>query len=46
MKFKLAQNRSVETRPKIVAELRKRERPNYTSAADAVQWTIDQEVRR
>jgi predicted FMN-binding regulatory protein PaiB len=46
VKFKLGQNRSVEARAKIVAELRKRGRPNDTSAADALQWTIDQEVRR
>jgi predicted FMN-binding regulatory protein PaiB len=46
VKFKLAQNRSVETRATIVAELRKRGRPNDARAADAIQWTIDQDVRR
>ena len=46
MKFKLGQNRSVEVRAKVVAELRKRGRPNDTHAADALQWTIDHEVRR
>lgn len=46
VKFKLGQNRSVEARAKIVVELRKRGRPNDTHAADALQWTINQEVRR
>ena len=45
-KFKLAQNRSLEVRAKIVAELRKRGRPNDARAADALQWAIDQEARR
>ena len=44
-KFKLAQNRSLDARAKIVAELRKRGRPNDAHAADALQWTIDQERR-
>ena len=43
-KFKLAQNRSVEARAKIVDELRRRGRPSDASAADAVQWTIDREL--
>ncbi|MBI1816181.1 MAG: FMN-binding negative transcriptional regulator [Deltaproteobacteria bacterium] len=46
VKFKLGQNRSVEVRTRIVAELRQRGRPNDASAADALQWTIDQEMRR
>lgn len=45
-KFKLAQNRPPEVRQKIVAELRKRGRPNDERAADAVQWTIDHEAAR
>lgn len=45
-KFKLAQNRSVEARARIVTELRKRGRPNDGRAADAVQWTIDREAAR
>lgn len=40
-KFKLAQNRSVETRQRIIAELRKRGRPSDARAADALQWTLD-----
>ena len=40
-KFKLAQNRPLDTRAKIVEELRKRGRPNDQRAADALQWTID-----
>ena len=40
-KFKLAQNRPLDTRAKIVEELRKRGRPNDRRAADALQWTID-----
>lgn len=40
-KFKLAQNRPVETRRKIIALLRQRGRPGDGRAADALQWTID-----
>ncbi len=40
-KFKLGQNRPVEARRKVIAELRKRGRPNDGRAADALQWTID-----
>ena len=40
-KFKLGQNRPLDTRAKIVEELRKRGRPNDQRAADALQWTID-----
>ena len=43
VKFKLGQNRSVQQRAKIVEELRKRGRFMDGCAADAVQWTIDQE---
>jgi predicted FMN-binding regulatory protein PaiB len=42
-KFKLGQNRSVETRSRIVCELRKRGRHDDQRAADALQWTIDLE---
>ncbi|MBI1962127.1 MAG: FMN-binding negative transcriptional regulator [Candidatus Rokubacteria bacterium] len=44
-KFKLAQNRPLDTRAKIVEELRKRGRPNDRRAADALQWTIDVQER-
>lgn len=40
-KFKLAQNRSLETRASIVAALRGRGRANDARAADALQWAID-----
>ena len=42
-KWKLAQNRPVEIRKKIVEELRKRGQPGDARAADALQWTIDRE---
>ena len=42
-KFKLAQNRPVETRRKIIALLRQRGRPADARAADALQWTIDRQ---
>jgi hypothetical protein len=45
-KFKLAQNRSREVRAGLVRELRKRGRRNDGRAADALQWTIDQESGR
>ena len=40
-KFKLGQNRPVEARQQVIAELRRRGRPNDGRAADALQWTID-----
>jgi predicted FMN-binding regulatory protein PaiB len=40
-KFKLAQNRPVDARMRVIEELRKRARPNDARAADALQWTID-----
>jgi predicted FMN-binding regulatory protein PaiB len=40
-KFKLGQNRPAEARRQVIAELRKRGRPNDGRAADALQWTID-----
>ena len=41
-KFKLGQNRPAEARREIIAELRKRGRPNDSRAADALQWTLNQ----
>lgn len=46
VKFKLGQNRPVEVRERIVAELRQRGRANDVRAADALQWTIDWERGR
>ena len=40
-KFKLGQNRPAEARRQVIAELRKRGRPNDGRAADALQWTLD-----
>ena len=40
-KFKLGQNRPVEARRRVIAELRKRGRPGDARAADALQWTVD-----
>lgn len=45
-KFKLAQNRPLDARAKIVDELRKRNRPNDERAAEALVWTIQQEATR
>jgi predicted FMN-binding regulatory protein PaiB len=45
-KFKLAQNRPVEVRARIVRELRQRGRPDDLRAAAAIQWTIDREAER
>jgi predicted FMN-binding regulatory protein PaiB len=42
VKFKLAQNRPLEVRERVVRELRARGRRGDGRAADAVQWTIDQ----
>ena len=39
-KWKLGQNRPAETRRRVIAELRKRGRPNDQRAADALEWTI------
>ena len=44
VKFKLAQNRPVDARRIIVSALRERGRRMDDRAADAVQWTIDQET--
>ncbi len=40
-KFKLGQNRPAEARRRVIAELRKRGRPNDQRAAEALEWTID-----
>ena len=40
VKFKLAQNRKPDSRRAIIAELRKRNRPNDPRAADAVESTL------
>jgi predicted FMN-binding regulatory protein PaiB len=40
-KFKLGQNRPVEARRRVIAELRQRGRDGDRRAADALQWTID-----
>jgi predicted FMN-binding regulatory protein PaiB len=45
-KFKLAQNRPAEVRAKIADELRRRGRPNDGRAAEALEWTIQQEAKR
>jgi transcriptional regulator len=45
-KWKLAQNRTPETREKIIAELRKRAGPTDAAAAEALQWTLDHEASR
>jgi predicted FMN-binding regulatory protein PaiB len=45
-KFKLAQNRPVDARAKIVQHLRARGRPNDERAAAALQWTIEEEAER
>ena len=43
-KFKLAQNRPVETRRKVIAELRRRGLPGDARAADAIEWTVARET--
>lgn len=43
VKFKIGQNRPPEARARVVAELRRRGRPDDARAADALQWTIDRE---
>jgi predicted FMN-binding regulatory protein PaiB len=42
-KFKLGQNRPIEVRQKVAAELRKRGQPGDLLAAEALEWTIAQE---
>ena len=43
-KYKLGQNRPVEARRAVIAELRKRGRPNDGRAADALEWTVTVET--
>ena len=43
-KFKLGQNRPPEARRAVIAELRRRGRPNDARAADALEWTIAHEA--
>jgi predicted FMN-binding regulatory protein PaiB len=45
-KYKLGQNRPVEARRAVIAELRKRGRPNDGRAADALEWTVMVEAAR
>jgi predicted FMN-binding regulatory protein PaiB len=45
-KFKLAQNRPPEVRARIAEALRKRGRPSDERAAEALEWTIEQEAKR
>ena len=45
-KFKLAQNRSLDARAKIVEHLRTRGRANDERAAQALTWTMEQEAKR
>jgi len=40
-KFKLGQNRPIDARRRVIAELRKRGRPYDARAADALEWTIN-----
>jgi predicted FMN-binding regulatory protein PaiB len=42
-KWKLAQNRPLDARRRIIEELRKRGLPGDARAADALQWTVDRE---
>ena len=44
VKFKLGQNRSAAVRATIIERLRARGRPSDARAADALQWTIEQEA--
>jgi uncharacterized protein len=46
VKFKLAQNRPVAVRRRIIEHLRARGRHGDARAADALQWTIDREESR
>jgi predicted FMN-binding regulatory protein PaiB len=46
VKFKLAQNRPIDVRRRIASALRERGRHSDDKAADAVQWTIDQENQK
>jgi transcriptional regulator len=46
VKWKLGQNRNRVSREKIISELRGRGRPTDAGAADALQWTLDQEAAK
>jgi transcriptional regulator len=46
VKWKLAQNRSRDMREKVIRELRARGRPTDAAAADALQWSLDQEASK
>jgi predicted FMN-binding regulatory protein PaiB len=46
VKWKLAQNKSRDQREKLIAHLRERGRPTDAGAADALQWTLDNEAQR
>ncbi len=46
VKFKLAQNRPIDARGRIVSALRERGRRMDDRAAEAVQWTIDHETEK
>jgi transcriptional regulator len=43
-KWKLAQNRPIEARQRVIEELRRRGGPGDERAADALQWTINHEL--
>lgn len=45
VKWKLGQNRKREQLEKLIAELRARGRPTDPAAADALQWSLDQQPR-
>ncbi len=45
VKWKLAQNRPPDARRSIIAELRRRGRPNDARAADALEWTLTERPR-
>jgi uncharacterized protein len=44
-KWKLAQNRPSESRRAVIAELRRRGRPNDMRAAEALEWTLSADAR-
>lgn len=46
VKWKLGQNRKPEQLRHVIAELRKRGRPNDPAAADALQWSLDRETAK
>ena len=46
VKFKIGQNRPADVRARVAGLLRKRGRASDERAADALQWTLDEEQRR